>query len=113
MAGRGAPKGNQHAARGKYWRDTIDWALRNYEGSAVERGQALRKIAFRLIESALEGDHAAIREIGDRLDGKPAQSHEVEANINDTRERSKTEVAARLLSLLEGARDGEESRDVH
>jgi ribosomal protein L17 len=33
----------------------------------------LRRIAAKLIERAEEGDLAAIREIADRLDGKPAQ----------------------------------------
>jgi hypothetical protein len=34
---------------------------------------ALRRIAAKLVERAEEGDLAAIREIADRLDGKPAQ----------------------------------------
>jgi hypothetical protein len=34
---------------------------------------ALRRIAAKLIEKAEEGDLAAIREIADRLDGKPVQ----------------------------------------
>src|SRR6476659_6105879 len=34
---------------------------------------ALRRIAAKLIEKAEEGDLPAIREIADRLDGKPAQ----------------------------------------
>jgi hypothetical protein len=34
---------------------------------------ALRRIAVKLVERAEEGDLAAIREIADRLDGKPAQ----------------------------------------
>src|ERR1700733_14206312 len=33
----------------------------------------LRAIARKLIENALDGDLQAIREIADRLDGKPAQ----------------------------------------
>jgi hypothetical protein len=33
----------------------------------------LRRIAERLAEKAEEGDLAAIRELADRLDGKPAQ----------------------------------------
>jgi hypothetical protein len=38
---------------------------------------ALRRIAVKLIERAEEGELAAIREIADRLDGKPAQAVEV------------------------------------
>jgi hypothetical protein len=34
---------------------------------------ALRRIAAKLVEKAEEGELAAIREIADRLDGKPAQ----------------------------------------
>jgi hypothetical protein len=34
---------------------------------------ALRRIAAKLVEKAEEGDLAAIREIADRLDGKPVQ----------------------------------------
>jgi hypothetical protein len=36
----------------------------------------LRAIARKLFEKALDGDLQAIREIADRLDGKPAQSIE-------------------------------------
>lgn len=72
-----APKGNKNAAKGREWADAIRWALGKYESSAVDRGQALRKIAERCIEQALEGDKDARREIGDRLDGKPAQAVEL------------------------------------
>jgi hypothetical protein len=34
----------------------------------------LRLLADKLVERALDGDMAAIREIGDRLDGRPAQA---------------------------------------
>jgi hypothetical protein len=34
---------------------------------------ALRRIATKLVEKAAEGELAAIREIADRLDGKPSQ----------------------------------------
>ncbi|MDE5455706.1 hypothetical protein GWE18_23265 [Bradyrhizobium sp. CSA112] len=35
--------------------------------------RVLRALARKLVEKGLEGDLAALREIGDRLDGKPAQ----------------------------------------
>jgi hypothetical protein len=41
---------------------------------AGEDHKALRRIASALIEKAASGDVAAIKEIGDRLDGKPAQA---------------------------------------
>jgi len=34
----------------------------------------LRLLARKLVDRALEGDIAAFREVGDRLDGKPAQT---------------------------------------
>ena len=38
----------------------------------------LRRIAEKLAEKAEDGDLAAIRELADRLDGKPAQAHKGE-----------------------------------
>ncbi len=37
--------------------------------------KALRSIAKQLIAKANEGDMQAIKELADRLDGKPAQAH--------------------------------------
>lgn len=62
----GAPTGNSNAARGKQWRDAVRKAL--------IQGQKLDVIANKLIQMAEEGDLGAIKEIGDRLDGKPTQS---------------------------------------
>ena len=44
-------------------------------GDDDQRG--LRKIAQNLIDQAETGEPWAIKEIADRLDGKPAQAHEV------------------------------------
>lgn len=64
------PRGQQ---RDKPFRD----ALRMEIAAAGEDLKALRKVAQALIAKAGEGDVAAIRELGDRLDGKPMQSVEV------------------------------------
>ena len=37
-------------------------------------GEKLRELADKLVARAAEGDVAALRELGDRLDGKPAQT---------------------------------------
>lgn len=66
----GAPVGNKNAAKGKMWANALTRALDQYEADGVQRGNALRKIADRLISKALEGDMAAIKEFGDRIDGK-------------------------------------------
>jgi len=68
-----APVGNQNARRAKIWRDAINDALNVYESENVKKGQALDQIAKVLIEQALEAEPFAIKEIGDRLDGKSTQ----------------------------------------
>ena len=68
-----APIGNQNARKAKELKDSLKYVLDNFENSAIKKGQALREIATKLIEKALDGDMAAIKEIGDRIDGKPAQ----------------------------------------
>ncbi len=74
--------GNQNARRAKELRDALNYALNNFENSAVKKGQALRAIGNKLVEMGLDGNLAAIKEIGDRIDGKPAQTTIVEADDN-------------------------------
>jgi hypothetical protein len=64
----GAPKGNQNAVKPKIWSD----ALRK----ELIQGDHLSKLAQALILKALEGDISALRELGDRIEGKPTQSIE-------------------------------------
>ena len=64
----GAPLGNQNAKEGRIWRDTLRRAL------LAQDGVNLRRIADALVEKAAEGDVSAIKEIGDRIDGKVAQT---------------------------------------
>ena len=72
MAGTGAPIGNDYAAKGARWRNAIDSAL---ELKCKSDGQkALVDIALAMIEKCGEGDMTAIKELGDRIDGKVAQS---------------------------------------
>lgn len=71
---RGGQPGNNNASKGKPWRDAIDWVLANKKIGQVAKAQALRGIAEKLCEKALEGDIQAMKEIGDRLDGKSNQS---------------------------------------
>lgn len=40
----------------------------------------LRDVADKLVESAIDGDMQAIKEIADRLDGKPMQA--IQADVN-------------------------------
>lgn len=80
----GAPVGNKNAARGKHWRDALKAELATFEDKKlkVKRGLALRRIARQVIRDAICGEMDAIREIGNRLDGKPVQSTEVTLEVN-------------------------------
>jgi molecular chaperone GrpE (heat shock protein) len=56
--------------RPKIWRDAINRAIKRREESDP---QALEKLADALLRRVAEGDVAAIKEVGDRLDGKVTQ----------------------------------------
>jgi len=68
----GAPVGNQNAAKAKQWQAAILRALDKRSGS--DRVAALDDLAEKLLVKCDESDLAALKELGDRLDGKPAQS---------------------------------------
>lgn len=67
-----APLGNKNAANAKVWKAAIERALK--KRSSEGRRDELEAIAEKLIDNCLQGDNVAIRELGDRLDGKPAQA---------------------------------------
>lgn len=67
----GAPVGNQNARKGK-WSEALAKAVETED--PILRRRKLDAIADRLLEKALEGDIAAIKEMGDRLDGKAPQA---------------------------------------
>lgn len=76
QSGAGAPVGNQNGKRGKAWADAVRRAIREkYEGEDYEA--KLAQLAKKLIEAADAGDMSALKEVGDRLDGKPSQSIDV------------------------------------
>ena len=75
----GAPKGNQNATKGAEWRQAIKRALtRLAEAENPDEEITYRRgldiLAAKFVEAAAEGDAWALKEIGDRLDGKPGQS---------------------------------------
>jgi hypothetical protein len=71
-----APLGNQNAAKAKRWQDALNKALARYAtpDGRIKAGEALDKIAELVVEKAIGGDKDSILEIGNRLDGKPAQA---------------------------------------
>ena len=67
----GAPEGNQNAKKGKLFYEQLRMVL-------VQNDKfKLRKIADKLVESAEKGEAWAIKEIMDRMDGKPVQAQEI------------------------------------
>ena len=68
----GAPLGNQNYLKGRRWRDAIDRALA--KRSAASGIESLDELAEKLLTLADEGDLQAMKELGDRLDGKPSQA---------------------------------------
>lgn len=76
-----APLGNKNSSKeNRLWAETIRRV------HVQDKGAKLRKIAEKLYELAEAGDIQAMKEIGDRLDGKPHQTvaAEVDAQVNVT-----------------------------
>ena len=90
------PRGQQ---RDKPFRD----ALRMEIASAGEDLKKLRKIALALLDKAESGDVQAIKEVADRLDGKPAQEQTV--TIDDKRDATDW-TRAELVAFLNECRAG-------
>jgi len=71
------------AARGpksdKIWSDAIRRAVHRYHEARDQNGKIVKErylnlLADNLVEAGIKGDIAAVKEIGDRLDGKAHQS---------------------------------------
>lgn len=72
-----APLGNTNAKKeNRMWADAIRKAI------AQGKPERLRLIAESLLAKAEEGDIQAIKELGDRLDGKAAQTLDVNTDIS-------------------------------
>ena len=67
-----AAMGNQYAVKSKRWTMAIERALA--KRSRVDQVEALDALAERLLALADEGELGALRELGDRLEGKPVQA---------------------------------------
>lgn len=64
------PVGRAAGKSAKLWRDAIMLAISRPDETGRKR---LRALADKLVDQALDGDVTALKEIGDRIDGKPAQ----------------------------------------
>jgi len=66
-----APLGNQYATNARLWAQAIRKAL--LKRSKTDQLEALDELADKLIQLCHMGDLGALKELGDRLDGRPSQ----------------------------------------
>ena len=69
---RGGQTGNQNGAKAKVWSAAINRALD--KRTKIEGKEALDELAEKLLIKCEEGEMAALKELGDRLEGKAVQS---------------------------------------
>lgn len=69
-------EGHGNRAKGKRWQGVLN--------RRIEALQALDGLADALITEALTGNIAALKEIGDRLDGKPRQEMDVSISNHES-----------------------------
>ena len=74
MAESGGQLGNDNATRGMECRQALKRALSRKSKKTYREG--LDKVMDEYVRAACDGQSWAIRDMIDRLDGKPAQSHE-------------------------------------
>lgn len=114
----GAPKGNQNAAKGTRWRAAIERALDRRAKQSLRSAQdELDDLADKFLLAVAGGDKDAMpgfRELGDRLDGKAAQSIEV-TNKTDAKEYDTGELIARLdaAGVIGPAEGAEKPQELH
>lgn len=78
MAKKGGQPGNNNAGKNKPWSEAIRKAL------LAEDGKKLRAIAEKIVALAMEGDMQAIKELGDRVEGKSIQAIEQKTEMTAT-----------------------------
>ena len=67
----GGQPGNKNAAKAKLFYDGLKRALAR-SGKTVDGG--LNKVCDQLVQAAINGEQWAIKEVADRIDGKPSQT---------------------------------------
>ncbi len=80
----GGQPGNNNATKNKPWQDALRKMAMRPTDEKDDEGKTkrkLEKIAETVVESAISGDLAAAKEIGDRLDGKSTDHKHVTGNV--------------------------------
>lgn len=65
----------------KVWADAVRRAVNRRLDNVEGKPKKIERLADNLVDLAMDGEGWAVKEIGDRLDGKPHQSSEVNANV--------------------------------
>ena len=76
----GAPLGNTNSARGRLITDQIMIALHEECEHEGKKTNKMRKLASMLVDKALDGDMAAVKEVLNRAEGMPTQRIEGEGD---------------------------------
>lgn len=92
----GAPIGNKNAQKGQMWNDSLRKAI------AQDDGRRLRASVEQLLNLASNGEPWAIKELADRLDGRPKQTNVLE---------SSDEPELKTIKIVFVSPDGSESSD--
>jgi len=92
LAARKSPGGGKW--QDKIWSEAVRLAVTEVrKGPPGGRGQKIsRQLARKLVDRALDGDIPALKEIGDRLDGKPTQSLGLSGTVGLTHEQALDEL---------------------
>lgn len=69
----GAPLGNKNAAKGRMWTEALRRIICRSEEDLSPPRTLLDKAAQALVMNAVGGDNVALKELGDRLEGRPTQ----------------------------------------
>lgn len=93
----GAPIGNKNAQKGRIWNDQLRKAI------AQDDGKRLRASVEQLLNLASNGEPWAIKELADRLDGRPKQTNVLEAS---------DEPELKAIKIVFVSPDGKESGDI-
>lgn len=80
--------GNTNPATGKMWRAAINRALA--KRSRVDAKEALDDLAEKLLSLCDQGELGALKELGDRIDGKAVQGVELSGNDGGAIEQNLT-----------------------
>lgn len=67
----------------KIWADAVRRAVLRRLDNEEGKPQKIERLADKLVEMGLEGETVALKEIGDRLDGRPKQATEVSGPDGD------------------------------